>query len=244
MARHVQTAIKGSDFTVDAKIATAVQRLFDAGLRTVYSCECDGNHKKFPAYINPIGRGEGTDDLRVASPREMAEAVGLGKGQWRSYNSVLWFNPKDVPNNKEDEMTAISNDDIRVLRDEAVEAGDMDMAALCTAALEGDADSRKRCALKGEKMPDNNEQQHHIAFTWDVGAGRMVTLEVVTQGEDTEEFWSLYYDVEQVDRDPAVVTHHISRETGAALVAGKEPQEAPSTWCVDGEGALGSAAAN
>jgi hypothetical protein len=27
----------------------------------------------------------------------MAHAIGLKKGQWRSYNGVLWFNSADVP---------------------------------------------------------------------------------------------------------------------------------------------------
>jgi hypothetical protein len=80
---------------VDAKIAVAVERVLRAGMKTNLSCECAGNGK-FMAYINPCDE-EDFPGLRWGSPQEMAEAIGLKKGQWRSRNSVLWFNPADVP---------------------------------------------------------------------------------------------------------------------------------------------------
>lgn len=84
--------------SVDSKIGEAVRRVIAAGLNTWTSCEQEGPaDKKFPAYINPHGPIKDRIPLtRVGTPAEMAKAVGLKKGQWRQFNGVLWFNPKDV----------------------------------------------------------------------------------------------------------------------------------------------------
>lgn len=72
-------------FEVDVGVRVAVQRLYDAGIYTWMSCQWEGPPtKKFPAYINPRG---------VCNLHEMAEIIGLRRGNYRVRNGVLWFCP-------------------------------------------------------------------------------------------------------------------------------------------------------
>jgi hypothetical protein len=96
---HQQTpvTVDGITVEVDSNIAEHVRKLLAAGFRTDVSCEGTGPSKnKYRSYINPCCHCPsgpcGFEHLKVGTPREMAECLGLKKGEWRGYNGVLWFN--------------------------------------------------------------------------------------------------------------------------------------------------------
>lgn len=108
-------------FWVDEGVAAAIQRVLDAGYRTLHSCQWDTlGPKKFRAYINPGYTSEWeridadfthadrryTEAMRsiVNSPlkvirdrRGMAEMCGLSKGEFRICYDLLWFKPWVTP---------------------------------------------------------------------------------------------------------------------------------------------------
>ena len=66
----------GVRFEVDEGVAIAVQRILDAGFRTLHSCQWDGPiGKKFPAYINP-GATDGEWRAVLRSKEAQLDAIG------------------------------------------------------------------------------------------------------------------------------------------------------------------------
>jgi hypothetical protein len=116
---HRQVAVGRPDlnvkFSVDEGVAIAIQRLLDAGYRTLHSCQWDGPETKtFPAYINfgwdseweLIATGKINVKLDkemqsivnaplkvISNPHDVAKIIGLPKGQYQTRNGILWFKP-------------------------------------------------------------------------------------------------------------------------------------------------------
>lgn len=99
---HRQVPVEGfwGRIECDEGVAEAVRLILSAGYRTWVSCQWSGPGK-FPAYINPHGprwddpsAQDGAID-RYPEPtlKEMADIIGLKRGEWRGYNGVIWFKP-------------------------------------------------------------------------------------------------------------------------------------------------------
>lgn len=79
--RQVRVEAGGKVADVDELVAPFIERLWRAGLPTLYSCQF-ASRGKFPMYINP---GPGGD---VGA---MVRALGLQRGEYAVRNGVLWL---------------------------------------------------------------------------------------------------------------------------------------------------------
>jgi hypothetical protein len=92
----VKVKVDGRTILVDEGVAFAVTRVLQAGYRTTVSCQWEGpSNKKFPAYINPqcVDVVSEFAHLPIGTGKEMADAIGLKKGEYRIYNGVIRFQP-------------------------------------------------------------------------------------------------------------------------------------------------------
>lgn len=100
--RQVNVKVGKISVSVDEGVSFAVTQILRAGFRTQYSCQWEGPaDKKFPAYINPLcenltGNKE-IDKLPIPTGQQMADCIGLKKGEYRIFNGVIWFKPFILP---------------------------------------------------------------------------------------------------------------------------------------------------